>query len=135
MYLIDPEILAAQDPKLSANDLQEKLSELKGLGYRLIECISYVKWNQGCALNEATHIVINSTAWHEQKVEFMQHQYEQWGDIFASMPTDTTMKITITPGDTCLNFLPHITWHSYFLDQSIHHRYWQPFSSIVRSRL
>lgn len=68
------EKLAKSDKHKSGKDLDLRLEELKSMGYEILDCIQYVKKNQGCSLKEAKSIVINSTAWIDKKEEFMQDQ-------------------------------------------------------------
>nr|WKN34000.1 hypothetical protein K4G66_16590 [Tunicatimonas sp. TK19036] len=71
------ERLAKSDKSKSIGDLDLKLKELKLAGYRILECILYVKTNQNCSLMDAKSIVINSSAWIDSKEDFVQHQQEQ----------------------------------------------------------
>jgi hypothetical protein len=91
----------ARGPKESLNDLDARVVSLKSSGAGILECILYVKINQGCSLTQASDFVINSSAWASQKEAFLQHQ----SDMFEQFLHDNSDKIeaihqTITPDET-----------------------------------
>lgn len=80
--------LAEKENKLSKAELELKLTELKSLNCRILECIVYVRTNQGCSLSEAKEIAINSSAWIKQKDEFIEHQQEQMAEFMEAAKDD-----------------------------------------------
>ncbi len=80
--------LAEKENKLTKTELELKLTELKSLNCRILECIVYVKTNQECSLSEAKEIVVNSSAWIKQKEEFIRHQEEQMTEFMETAKDD-----------------------------------------------
>ncbi|WP_203259010.1 hypothetical protein [Hyunsoonleella ulvae] len=80
--------LAEKENKHSKAELEHKLTELKSLNCKILECIAYVRTNQSCSLTEAKEIVVNSSAWIEQKDEFMRHQQEQMSEFIEATKED-----------------------------------------------
>ncbi|RYE54553.1 MAG: hypothetical protein EOP48_12075 [Sphingobacteriales bacterium] len=79
------ELLAKQDGVLALPMLEKKLFELQAMGWRILECIIYVRYNQNFSLNEAKRIVVNSAAWNEEKEEFQRHQGEMQEEFFEAL--------------------------------------------------
>lgn len=73
----------AREPRKSAEALTARLTELRSHGTTILECIRYVKLNQGCSLGEAQDIVVNSQAWADRKDEFLAHQQEMFEEFLA----------------------------------------------------
>jgi hypothetical protein len=73
----------ANGPRESAEALVARLTELRSQGAGILECIKYVKLNQGCSLDEAGNIVINSAAWVDQRADFLQHQQDMFEEFLA----------------------------------------------------
>ncbi len=107
-----PEIkeLATMRPKESLEVLLSRMSELRSNGAGLLDCVVYVRTNQGCGLAEATHIVINSSAWLDRKDDFLQQQSEAFEE-FLETNRDRIAAIheTYTPDgtETVLHLLPN----------------------------
>lgn len=80
--------LAKSDGLLSGNQLNLKLLKFKSEGWRILECTVYVKNNQNCTLQEANYIVLNSSAWIEDKDDFIKHQEEQMGEFLEAATDD-----------------------------------------------
>ncbi|MCB4800213.1 hypothetical protein [Neotamlana laminarinivorans] len=80
--------LAEKENKLTKAELELKLTELKSLNCRILECIVYVRTNQRCSLFEAKEIVVNSSAWIKQKDEFIRHQQEQMAEFMEAAKDD-----------------------------------------------
>lgn len=89
------------DPRNSTEALAVRLGELRSNGATILECIKYVKLNQGCSLAEAKDIVVNSSTWADRKVEFLRHQQEMFEE-FLDCARDRIESIeqTITPEGT-----------------------------------
>jgi len=68
-------------PKESAAALDTRLTELRSKGAGILECIRYVRLNQGCSLAQAGDIVVNSRAWVDQKEAFLRHQQEMFEEF------------------------------------------------------
>lgn len=81
-------ILAEKEVGLTKSELENKLTELKALNFKILECILYVKANQNCSLIEAKKLVVNSTAWIDKKDEFVRHQQEQTEEFIAAASND-----------------------------------------------
>ena len=82
------EEIAKLDKLKTHSELDLKLKELKLKKYKILECIIYVKINQNCSLIEAKSIVVNSSAWINEKEEFMKHQEEQFEEFIDVMKED-----------------------------------------------
>jgi hypothetical protein len=92
--------LAAR-PKENIAAIESRMAELKLNGARILECILYVKLNQGCSLLEASDIVINSNAWIDQKQGFLQHQADMFEEFIQdSMENIESIQQTFTPDGT-----------------------------------
>ena len=84
MSLSESDIEAlARHPKESAGDLDSRLTELRARGAKLLQCILYVKLNQGCSLAQARDIVVSSPAWIDQKEAFLRHQWDMFQEFLA----------------------------------------------------
>jgi hypothetical protein len=91
----------ARGPRLSAEDLPNRLIELRSLGATILECIKYVKLNQECGLAEAKVIVTNSKAWADQKDDFLRHQQEMFEELLAyNRDRIESIEQTMTPDKT-----------------------------------
>ena len=86
------ETLAKQEGPLSSNELEQRLLELKGKNWTTLECIIYVRHNQGCNLSDAVTLVLNSSAWIEQKDELEKQQEEEQNEFFEAMAEDVRTK-------------------------------------------
>src|SRR5262245_464153 len=71
----------ARLPKESAAALDARLTELRSKGAGILECIRYVRLNQGCSLVQAGDIVVNSRAWVDRKEAFLRHQQEMFEEF------------------------------------------------------
>ncbi len=71
----------ASGNKLSDEELNDKLFQLKEADARILHCILFVKLNQDVSLLDATEIVINSECWKSEKEGFLKHQQEIWEEI------------------------------------------------------
>ena len=95
----DPEALARQPQEEAA--LEVRLTDLRSRGHTILECIKYVKLNQGCSLAEAMDIVVNSCAWADRKDEFLRHQEEMFEEFLAgNTGMIEAIHQTITPDGT-----------------------------------
>ena len=91
----------AREPRKSGEALAARLSELRSHGATILECIKYVKLNQGCSLAEAKGIVVNSPTWADQKVEFLRQQQEMFEEFLDSARDRIeSIEQTITPDGT-----------------------------------
>jgi hypothetical protein len=96
----DIEVLA-EGPRESAEALAVRLAELRSRKATILECIKYVKLNQGCSLGEAKDIVVNSIAWLDRRDEFLQHQQDMFEEFLASSRDQIeSIQQTITPDGT-----------------------------------
>lgn len=75
--------MLAREPRDSPEALIARLTEFRSRGITILECIVYVKLNQGCSLAEAKDIVINSRVWADQKDMFLRHQQEMFEEFLA----------------------------------------------------
>ena len=112
IFGLDIEALA-REPRESAETLVARLTELHSQGATILECIKFVYLNQGCSLAEAKEIVVNSSTWADQKVEFLRHQQEMFDEFlaynkdniesiqqtFTSDGTETTVVQMRSPGE------------------------------------
>lgn len=80
--------LAEKENPLTKSELEKKLTELKSLNFRLLECILYVRVTQNCSLLEAKTLVVNSNAWIDTKDDFLSHQQEQMEAFFEAVKKD-----------------------------------------------
>jgi hypothetical protein len=91
----------AREPRTSAEALPARLAELHSFEATILECIKYVKLNQGCSLAKAKDIVANSPTWSDQKVEFLRHQHEMFEEFLdCSRDSIESIEQTITPDGT-----------------------------------
>jgi hypothetical protein len=91
----------AREPIESVGALGARLSELRSRGAELLQCIIYVRLNQGCSLGQATDTVINSSAWADQKDAFLRHQQEMFEEFLASNRENIeSITQTMTPDRT-----------------------------------
>ena len=95
------EEIAKLDKLKTHSELDLKLKELKLKKYKILECIIYVKINQNCSLIEAKSIVVNSSAWINEKEKFMKHQEEQFEEFIDVMKEDKkSIKMVYKPDRT-----------------------------------
>lgn len=66
----------AETPKQGQAELMLTIAQLKSKGANLLQCIFFVRLNQGCSLSEAKTTVINSETWLENKADFLRQQQE-----------------------------------------------------------
>lgn len=93
--------LAKSNSTGSKEDLDLKLTELKSDGCSILECIIYVRVNQNCSLMDAKSIVVNSSAWIDDKEEFIKHQQEQMEEFIDAAKDDIeSIRYTYTPEKT-----------------------------------
>ena len=93
----------ATGPRESAEALSVRLAELRAQQATILECIKYVRLNQGCSLNEAKTIVVNSAAWLDRRDEFLQHQQDMLEEFLAcSRDQIEWIQMTMTPDGTKL---------------------------------
>lgn len=91
-------VVAKSDPKKTKEALDQKLIELKVAGFRILECILYVRHNQNCALRNAMEITINSSAWKNEEEEFLKQQEEQTQEFLEAAKDDIkSIKQTFSP--------------------------------------
>jgi hypothetical protein len=91
----------ARQPKESAQALAARLVELRSRGARIIDCIKYVFKNQGCSVAEAKDTVVNSSAWSDQKDDFMRHQWDMFEEFLAAnKEAIKEIQMTISPDGT-----------------------------------
>ncbi len=101
MHPDDIEKMALQDGKLSPEALEAKFAALRAMNCRMLECIGYAKYNQGCSLREAGDMVINSPTWADQKDGFLQHQEEMHQEFLGFALEDAkTIEMVVTPEGT-----------------------------------
>ncbi|SHK80942.1 hypothetical protein [Chryseobacterium polytrichastri] len=82
--------LAEKEKKLTVSEIDSKLTELRSLNCRILECIIYVRVNQNCSLSDAKESVLKSTAWIDKRDEFINHQHEQMQEFLEAAKNDIT---------------------------------------------
>ncbi len=90
----------AQQHKLSKEALESQILELKKMGFRKLDCIRFVKYNQQISLMEAAHLVMDSPAWIEERAAFWQHQQEQWEEILSDSEVIKSINVTMSKDQT-----------------------------------
>src|SRR5678809_169193 len=73
----------AKQPKELSEALESRLAKLRSRGAGILQCIQYVKLNQGDSLSNAAEIVANSAAWADTKDEFWRQQQEVFEEFLA----------------------------------------------------
>jgi len=64
----------ARGPKLTLEQLDTRMQELRADGVSILQCIKLAMTNQECSLGEAKRIVVNSDVWHDRRDAFLQEQ-------------------------------------------------------------
>jgi hypothetical protein len=64
----------ARGPKLTLEQLDTQMQELRADGVSILQCIKFAMTNQECSLGEAKRIVVNSDVWHDRREAFLQEQ-------------------------------------------------------------
>lgn len=97
----------AKGPKETGAALDARLTELRSRGARILDCIQYVRRNQGCGLKEATALVVDSPAWIDQRKAFWRHQEEMFLEYVSTARErgeTPAFEMTITPDGTTYRF-------------------------------
>jgi hypothetical protein len=88
----------ARQPKESAAALETRMTELRSKGARILDCIRYVRLNQGCSLAQAGDMVVNSRTWADQKEASLRHQQEMFEEFLDHYKNKIeTIEATFTP--------------------------------------
>lgn len=76
--IVDSETIKnlARGPKLSNDQLNTRLRAFRDNGVGILLCTIFVMENRECSLAEARDIVINSSAWFDQREAFLKEQEE-----------------------------------------------------------
>lgn len=64
----------ARGPKLTLEQLDTRMQELRADGVSILQCIKLAMTNQVCSLGEAKRIVVNSDVWQDRRDAFLQEQ-------------------------------------------------------------
>ncbi len=91
----------ARGSRLTREQLNARMGDLRSKGVGILLCIKFVMTNQECSLSEAGNIVINSDAWVDRREAFLQEQEDALQEyIDHNIDRIAFVQQTITPDGT-----------------------------------
>lgn len=92
--------LAAQGRE-SPETLVARLGELRARGATILESVKYVRWNQGCDLPQAVHLVVDSPVWEDRREAYWREQEEAFlAFLHSQRERIQSLEMTLTPDGT-----------------------------------